>query len=71
MDLQMIEAMKGKTREERLEYFRTHKVALLSNNALKSVNGGATTNPNSENPWDGDYWSSWRYVCNGDRWCGP
>ena len=70
MDQALIESMKGKSREERAEFFKNHKVELLSAADLKSVNGGATTNPKSEVPFGGNWWSSWGYVCNGDRFCG-
>ena len=70
MDLSLIEAMKGKSREERAEYFKAHKAELLSASDLKSVNGGATTNPNSEVPYGGNWWSSFGYVCEGERFCG-
>ena len=70
MDQALIEAMKGKSREEREEYFKAHKSELLSAADLKAVNGGGTTNPKSEVPYDGNYWTSWGFVCRGDRFCG-
>lgn len=70
MNKSLIEEMKGKSREERADYFMSHKEELLSSADLKSVNGGATTNPKSEVPFDGNYWTSWGFVCKGDRFCG-
>lgn len=70
MDKSLIEAMKGKSREERKDFFVSHKAELLSPADLKSVNGGATTNPNSEVPFNGNWWSSWGFVCEGAHFCG-
>ena len=70
MDQSLIEAMKGKSKEERAEYFKSHKAELISASGLKSVNGGATTNPNSEVPFDGNYWTSWGFACRGAHFCG-
>ena len=69
MDKSLIEAIKGKSREERAAFFQTHKAELLSETQLKSVNGGATTNPDSEVPFNGDWYSSWGFVCDGDHFC--
>ena len=70
MNQEHFESLKGMSKEERAEYFRAHKSELLSADALKSVNGGATTNPNSEVPFDGNWYSSFGFVCQGNRFCG-
>ena len=70
MDQALIESMKGKSREERADYFKNHKSELLSVDDLKSVNGGGTTNPRSEVPFDGNWWTSWGFACKGEHFCG-
>ena len=70
MDKSLIEAIRGKSREERTTFFLSHKANLLAESELKSVNGGATTNPQSSVPYKGNYYTSWGFVCDGNHFCG-
>ncbi len=70
MDQQMMESLKGKSREERAEYFKSHKSQLISVEDLKTVSGGATSNPDSSVPWKGNYYTSWGFACRGYHFCG-
>ncbi|SCW61643.1 hypothetical protein SAMN02910456_02194 [Ruminococcaceae bacterium YRB3002] len=70
MDKSIIESMKGKSREERMEFFEKNKAEILalSGEDLENVNGGAGAddgNPNSEGFWGGNYYTSWGYMCQG------
>ncbi len=68
IDEELLESMKGKSREERTAFFLAHKTELLDDEMLK-VNGGAAggyTNPNSDVPdANGNYWTSWGFICKG------
>lgn len=68
IDKELLESVKGKSREERKAFFLAHKAELLDDELLK-VNGGATgeyTNPNSEVPDEnGNWWTSWGFICKG------
>ena len=70
MDLNMIASLKGKSREERTEFFKSHKPELPSMSDLKEVSGGKTSNPNSSVPWKGNYYTSWGFACKGYHFCG-
>ena len=66
MSVQM-EELKGKSREERMAYFNSHKSELLDS-ALEEVNGGAAAsarfeNPNSSCPYKGRWYTSMGWVC--------
>ena len=71
MDQALLESIKGKSREERKAFFLAHKEELLDNDLL-NVNGGAAggyTNPNSDVPdANGNYWTSWGFICKGGGW---
>lgn len=75
MDENMIESFKGKSREERMEFFNSNKedILSLSISDLDSVNGGSgadLSNPNSEGvDGRGNYWTSWGYTCRGVEKC--
>ena len=69
MDQQLIDSLKGKSREERAAFFKEHRNELLSPNDLKAVNGGAGENPNSSVPYDGNWYSSFGFVCAGRQRC--
>lgn len=70
---QELEELKNLTREERSEYFKSHKADLLAAD-LEKVNGGAGDghgeNPDSEVPYKGNYYTSWGFVCDGYSFCG-
>ncbi len=72
MDKEFLESLKGKTREERAEYFKEHKSAIMDGD-LETVSGGtasAAENPNSDVPDENGNWiSSFGYVCRGRRMC--
>ncbi|SCW61631.1 hypothetical protein SAMN02910456_02193 [Ruminococcaceae bacterium YRB3002] len=73
MDKNLIESMKGKSREERAEMFKANKDAFLGADDLAAVNGGAgasAENPNSDEcPYKGSWVSSFGYICNGEVVC--
>ena len=71
------DALKEMSREERAEYFKKNKSDLLGD-VLSAVNGGTAKslasggkeNPNSEEcPYNGNWVSSFGYVCDGQRVC--
>lgn len=72
MEKEILESLKGKSREERAEYFKEHKSEIMDAD-LESVSGGtaaAVENPNSDVPDGNDNWiSSFGYVCRGRRMC--
>ena len=73
MDGIILEALKGKSREERKAYFEEHKTELLDA-ALEKVNGGAAyaqpgENPDSDCPYAGSWASSFGFVCDGHVVC--
>ena len=69
MDQKLIESLKGKSREERAAFFKEHRMELLSPDDLKIVNGGTGENPNSSVPYDGNWYTSFGFVCEGRRQC--
>jgi hypothetical protein len=65
--------MKNLSRDERVDYFKMNKSSILDS-ALSAVNGGKSDgerkNPNSEIiPFEGNWFSSDGYVCNGEVIC--
>ncbi len=71
MDKELLESLKGKSREERLAYFNEHKSEFLDS-TLESVSGGydlKDRNPNTEsrgdNDGNGNYYTSWGWTCQG------
>ena len=74
MDQNLLNSMKGMSREERLEYFKAHKTELMDSQ-LAAVNGGARAsshkgeNPNSDVPYNGNWISSYGFVCHGEVIC--
>ena len=82
MDKNELESIKGLSREERAEFFKKNKADILALSAddLSKVNGGAgagcyrdpgaNENPNSEEiPYGGAWYTSFGFICNGERWC--
>ena len=73
MDKKLLESLKKMSREERTEYFSSHKTEILSESSLEAVNGGAGSsvkNPNTaEVPFEGNYYTSWGFTCNGIEQC--
>ncbi len=69
MDKNLIESIKGKSREERIDFFNSNKDEILSLSAddLANVSGGERVNPKSSGIWNGNYYTSWGYVCETDR----
>jgi len=69
MDQNTIESLKGKSREERLEYLKNIKneTMHLSEHDLESINGGEGINPNSSGFYNGNYFTSWGYICESER----
>ena len=69
MDKNLIESIKGKSREERIDFFNSNKDEILSLSAddLANVSGGERVNPNSSGIWNGNYYTSLGYVCETDR----
>ena len=66
-----LKELKGKSREERSEYFKSHRSELLAA-GLEKVNGGASTevvNPDSEVPYAGKWYSSLGFVCGNSEMC--
>lgn len=69
-----LDALKEMSREERGDYFKKNKSDLLGG-ILSAVNGGTAKsagkeNPNSEEcPYNGNWVSSFGYVCDGQRIC--
>ena len=69
MDNNIIESLKGKSREERMEFFNSNSKETLfglSADELSNVNGGdgaKLENPDSEGIYKGNYYTSWGYVC--------
>ncbi len=72
LEKKTLDALKGKSREERAEYFKEHKSEIMDE-TLTSVNGGTAEpreNPNSEEvPYNGNWISSFGYVCDGEEIC--
>ena len=74
MDKELLESLKGKSREERLTYFNEHKSELLDE-ALKNVNGATISgrNPNTASDaaddGNGNYYSSFGWTCQGEVLC--
>ena len=73
MDKALLDEIKTKSREERAEFFKEHKSELFDE-FLNRVNGGILAeasgeNPDSEVPYCGSWYSSYGYVCDGDRFC--
>ena len=68
MDKSTIESLKGKSREERLEYFNKLKSGTiqLSAHDLEAVNGGESVNPDSSAFGDDYYFTSLDFVCQSD-----
>ena len=71
----LLETLKGKSREERKVYFEELKTELLDA-ALESVNGGRVLaaaesgeNPDSDCPYEGNWVSSFGFVCRGEVVC--
>ncbi|MBP3896100.1 MAG: hypothetical protein J6D07_06505 [Mogibacterium sp.] len=67
-----MDEIKGMSREERAQYFMDNKTAILSADALDSVNGGVASNgenTNSDCPYTGNWWSSLGFICGGARQC--
>ena len=73
MEQKMLDELRNKSREERLEYFKANKSALMEA-ALESISGGAAAkgneNPHSSCPYKGNWYTSWGWVCNGVKSCG-
>jgi hypothetical protein len=75
MDKELLESLKAKSREERMEYFNAHKSELLDD-SLEAVSGGrdlGDRNPNTESRGDddgnGNYYTSWGWTCQGEVRC--
>ncbi len=75
MEKELLESLKGKSREERMAYFNEHKSELLDD-ALESVSGGYNAkdkNPNTESRGDddgnGNYYTSMGWMCRGQVCC--
>ena len=71
MNMEVLESIKGLSREERKQYFESHKSELLDD-SLKAVNGGTgedVENPTSEIPFGGNWFSSPGFVCEGKVQC--
>ena len=72
MNKEVLESIKGLSREERKQYFESHKAELLDD-SLKAVNGGTgeddDSNPTSEIPFGGNWFSSPGFVCEGEVQC--
>ncbi len=72
LDKKIIEALKGKSREEKAAYLKENKIE-LNDDALSSASGGYEIpegNPDSEIPDNfNNYISSWGYVCEGKVMC--
>ena len=75
MDNNILESLKGKSREERIAYLNANKDSFcaLSEDDLSKVSGGGTPsedqNPNSSGiDRNGNYISSWGYVCKKYNW---
>ena len=71
MDKETIETLKGMSRRQRLAFFNSHRDE-LSDTELDRVSGGDDWhNYNSDYiDSDGIYFTSWGYMCRGDRFCG-
>lgn len=72
MDKQLIEVLRGKSREERTAFFESHKSEILSDIALNAANGSVVkfSNPNSSAvDYLGFYFSSYGYICQGENIC--
>ena len=75
MDSKTIEMLKGMSREEKKAYFEKNMKSVLKASELENVNGGTggdVENPNSEimAPQYGPWYSSFGYVCDGEKCCG-
>ena len=75
MEKELLESLKGKSREERMAYFNEHKSELLDD-SLEFVSGGHDEmpeeyrNPNSDVPdYFGNWMSSWNFICRGQEIC--
>ena len=75
MDKELLESLKAKSREERMEYFNAHKSELLDD-SLEAVSGGrelGDRNPNTEsrgdNDGNGNYYTSMGWTCQGEVRC--
>ena len=75
MEKELLESLKAKSREERMEYFNAHKSELLDD-SLEAVSGGydfKDRNPNTEsrgdNDGNGNYYTSWGWTCPGEVRC--
>jgi hypothetical protein len=73
MNKELLSQMKSLNRDERVDYFKMNKSSILDS-ALSAVNGGKSDgerkNPNSEIiPFEGNWFSSDGYVCNGEVIC--
>lgn len=74
MDAKLVEMLKGMSREEKAAYFEKNKKSVLGLGELDNVNGGGgvvNDNPNSEDvmPNGRAWFSSFGYVCNGEKCC--
>ena len=73
MNKELLSEMKSLSREERVDFFKQNKSALLES-ALSAVNGGKDDgerkNPNSDIvPFENNWMSSFGYICNGEEIC--
>ena len=70
---ELIESLKGKSREERAEALKSNKSQFLGACDLEAVNGGTgavAANPNSEEcPYKRCWFTSFGYICNGEEVC--
>ena len=72
MNKELFESLKGKSREERAEMFRNNKSEFLAPEDLEKVNGGVESgleNPNSDDVFNGNWLSSFGFVCRGEVLC--
>ena len=72
MDQAVMEQVKGMSEEERREFLEKNQSELASD-TLNKVNDdaadGEKKNPNSECPFEGNWESSFGFVCNGEEVC--
>lgn len=72
MNNKIVDELKGMSREERAEYFRQHKSELLDSD-LQNVSGGRNAEPGenmaSEVPYDGNWYTSRGFICEGQVQC--
>jgi hypothetical protein len=69
-----MEQLKSLSREERTDYFKSHKRDLMEL-SLEAINGGMMTkggreNPNSSCPYNNCYYTSFGWICDGYKSCG-